>query len=164
MGQTKVVIDVIQHQLLAQARFVFAQRADPPANSSHMLADVEVDPLDEGGIDLAAKGSSHRIDSLQGAKHHAVTHPHQAPAPHRLDDLRREELRHRHPARLRRRPFVLAAWRLHPGPIVGQQGRHVRAKAIREKAWRAVGGQELRDVVDKTLGHGQGAIADGDRQ
>ena len=57
MGQTKVVIDVIQRQLLAQARFVFAQRADPPANSSHMLADVEVDPLDEGGIDLAAQGS-----------------------------------------------------------------------------------------------------------
>src|SRR4029453_14656651 len=56
-GETKVVIDLIQHQLLAQAPFVFAQRADPPANSSHMLADVEVDPLDEGGIDLAAKGS-----------------------------------------------------------------------------------------------------------
>src|SRR2546430_8861440 len=79
------------------------------------------------------------MDGLQGAKHHAVTHPHQAPAPHRLDDLRIEELWHRHPARLRRRPFVLAAWRLRPVPIVGQQGRHVLAKAIREKEWRAVG-------------------------
>ena len=67
MGQTKVVIDVIQRQLLAQARFVFAQRADPSPHRGHMLADGEVQPLDEGGVDLAAQGSQHGIDGLQGA-------------------------------------------------------------------------------------------------
>ena len=46
MGQTKVVIDVIQRQLLAHARFVFAQRADPSPHRGHMLADGEVQPLD----------------------------------------------------------------------------------------------------------------------
>src|SRR6516164_5588679 len=60
--------------------------------------------LDERGVDLVAQGSSHRIDGLQGAKHHAVLHPHQAPAPHRLDDLGLEQLRHRPLAWLRRRP------------------------------------------------------------
>jgi len=47
---------------------------------------------------------------------------------------------------------------------VGEQGRHVLAKAIGEKQWGAVGGQYLRHLVDKALSHGQGAIADVDRQ
>ena len=51
MGQTKVVIDVIQHQLLAHARFVFAQRADPPSHRRHMLADGQVEAVTvDGGI------------------------------------------------------------------------------------------------------------------
>ena len=51
MGQTKVVIDMIQHQLLAHACFVFAQRADPSPHRGHMLADGEVDPATvDGGI------------------------------------------------------------------------------------------------------------------
>jgi len=45
MGQTKVVIDVIQRQLLAHARFVFAQCADPSPHRGHMLADGEVKPV-----------------------------------------------------------------------------------------------------------------------
>src|SRR5438874_4422917 len=44
--------------------------------------------LNERGVDLAAKWSQHGIDGLQGAKHHPMTHPHQAPPPHRLDHLR----------------------------------------------------------------------------
>src|SRR5262249_57638492 len=35
---------------------------------------------------------------------------------------------------------------------------------IREKEWGAVGREELDDVVDKVLGHGQGTRADVDRQ
>ena len=151
MGQTKVVIDVIQRQLLAQARFVFAQRADPSPHRGHMLTDGEVQPLDERGVDLAAKGSQHRINGLQGAKHHTVMHPHQAPTPHRLDDLGIEQLRHRHPARLRRRALGLAAGWPYPLPIVREQSRQILPKAIGEKQRGAVGGQELRDVVDKTL-------------
>src|SRR5919198_370911 len=34
--------------------------------------------LDKRGVDLAAQGSQHRIDGLQGAKHLAVPHPYQA--------------------------------------------------------------------------------------
>src|SRR5215470_366614 len=78
--------------------------------------------LHKGGIDLPTQGGQHVIDSLQGAKHHTVLHVDQAPTPYRFHHLRIEQLRHRHPARLWRRPFVLAAWRLHPVPIVGQQG------------------------------------------
>src|SRR6266446_8516094 len=101
---------MIQHELLAYAVLALAERGDPTSHRRHMLTDSQIEALDESGVDLAAKGRQHGIDGLQGAKHHAVTHPHQAPAPHRLDDLGIEELRHRYPARLRRRPFVLAAW------------------------------------------------------
>ena len=88
MWQAEIIIDLIQRQLLPYACLVFAQRGDAPPHRGHMLADAEVQALDERGVDLVAQGSSHRIDGLQGAKHHAVLHPHQAPAPHRLDHLR----------------------------------------------------------------------------
>ena len=58
----------------------------------------------------------------------------------------------------------LAAGRLHPVPIVGQQGCQILPKTIREKQRGTVGGQELGDVVDKALGHRPGPIADVDRQ
>jgi hypothetical protein len=45
MRQAKVVIRLIQHQLLAQAVRTFAQRADPSSHRCHMLADAEVEPL-----------------------------------------------------------------------------------------------------------------------
>jgi hypothetical protein len=44
------------------------------------------------------------------------------------------------------------------------QSCHILPKAISEKQWSAVRGQDLRDVVDKALSHSQGAIADGGRQ
>src|SRR6266446_7925502 len=65
--------------------------------------------LDVRGVDLAAQGSQNGIDGLSCAKHDAVPHPHQAPAPHRLHHLRLAELRQRHPARLGVGPLVLAA-------------------------------------------------------
>src|SRR5215471_18179149 len=77
--------------------------------------------LDERGVALAAKGSQHGIDGLQGAKHHAVPHPHQAPAPYRLHHLRREELRQRPPAGLEVWPGGLAAGRLHPLAVMGEE-------------------------------------------
>ena len=59
--------------------------------------------------------------------------------------------------RLGHRACDLAALGLHPMPIVSQQGCQVLPKAIGEKQRRAVGGQHLRDVVDKALGHRQRA-------
>ena len=45
-----------------------------------------------------------------------------------------------------------------------QQGRQILPKAIREKERGTVGGQDLRDVVDKALRHGQRAIPDVKRE
>jgi hypothetical protein len=46
----------------------------------------------------------------------------QAPASYRLDHLRVEQLRQRHPARLGCGACDLAPWWLHPVPIVDQRG------------------------------------------
>src|SRR5215211_7273404 len=86
------------------------------------------------------------------------------PAPHGLDHLGIQELRQRHPAQLRRGTLGMAALGLDPLPIVGQQSRHVLAKAIGQKQWDTVGRQHLSDVVDNTLRHGEGAISDLDRE
>src|SRR5207244_12308164 len=101
--------------------------------------------LHEGGVDVPAMRSQHGMDGLQRAKHHAMTHPYQAPATYGLDDLRVEQVGEWHPPRLGCRALRLPAWWLHPLPIVGQQGRQILPKAIREKERGTVGGQDLRD-------------------
>ena len=40
MGQTEIIVDMMQGQLLPQALLALAERADSPSNRGHMLADV----------------------------------------------------------------------------------------------------------------------------
>ena len=53
-GRQKLWYDMVQRQLLPQPILALAQRADPPPDCGHMLADGEVDPLHKGGVDLPA--------------------------------------------------------------------------------------------------------------
>jgi len=160
MRQTEVIIDLIQDQLLLYARLAFAEGGHPPPDCGDMLADAEVDPLHECCVDVPTVWSQEVIDGLQGAKHHAVRHVDQAPAPYGLHHLRIEQLGQWHPAQLGGWTLRLPAWWLHPLPIVGQQGRQILAKAIGEKQWSTGGGQHLRYLVDKALGHRQRTIPD----
>jgi hypothetical protein len=48
------MIDLIQNQLLTQARFMLAQRVDATANRRDLVAQVEVEALDKGCVDLPA--------------------------------------------------------------------------------------------------------------
>ncbi len=59
---------------------------------------------------------------------------------------------------------VLAAWRLHPVPVVRQQGRHILPESVGQKQRGAVGSQDLRHLMDHALGHRQGTIPDVDGQ
>jgi len=74
-----------------------------------MLTHRQGDALNACRVDLPAARRSHLLDGLEGPEHHAVTHAHQAPAPHRLDDLRIEQLRQGYPAGLRGRAWGLAS-------------------------------------------------------
>lgn len=104
----KNIVGMIQGELLPQAILTLVEGGHPAPHCGHMLVHRQVEALNERGVDLAAPWSQHRIDGLHGAKHHAVPHPHQAPAPHGFDHLCIERLRERHPVRLRRGPW---AWR-----------------------------------------------------
>src|SRR5215510_1044790 len=120
MGHTEIIVAMEDGHLLPQSVFTLAQRADPAPDRGDMLADAEVEPLHKGRVDVPAMRSQHGIDRLQGAEHHAVLHPHQAPAPHGLQHLRVEQLRLWHPTRLRRGACDLSPWWLYPVPIVRQ--------------------------------------------
>jgi hypothetical protein len=52
-----------------------------------MLADRQVDPLDEGGVDLPALRRQHLLDGSPSAEDDLVTYAHQAPAPILFDHL-----------------------------------------------------------------------------
>src|SRR4029453_18096933 len=123
---------MIQGQLLAYAVLTLAERGDPPSHRRHMLTDGQVEALDEGRIDLPAMCRQHLLDRTEGAEDDAVLHVDQTPAPHRLDHLSIEQLGLRHPARLGRWACGLTACRLHPLPIVRQEGCHILLEAISE--------------------------------
>ena len=104
-------------------------------------------------------GTEHLMAGLHRAKDHAVFDLDQASPPRPLEPLCIEPRRQRHPARLRAWAFGLPTRRLHPRPLVREQGRGILAQAVGQKERRTVGRQHLRDVVDDTLCHGQGAVA-----
>jgi hypothetical protein len=56
MRQAKVIVHVIQSRLLPYARLLFAQGDDGPTNGGDVLTDGEVDPLNEGRVDLPTTG------------------------------------------------------------------------------------------------------------
>jgi len=130
------------------------------AHRRHMLTDGQGEALNESSVHPVAKWSQNDLDGLQGATHHAVPHADLTAPPHRLDHLRVEQLWQRHPARLGQGTYGLTPWRLHPVPIVGQQGRQILPKTIREKQRNTIRSQDLHHVVDHALGHRQRTVPD----
>src|SRR5262245_48906650 len=114
MGQTEIVVHLIQYKLLQQPLLALTQRADPSSDRGHMLADAQVHALNERGVDLPAAGRYHLLHRLERPEHHTVAHSYQVPPAHGLDDLRVEQLRQWHPARFRHRATGSAAWWLDP--------------------------------------------------
>src|SRR5689334_16849783 len=130
---------MVQRELLPQAALTLAHRGDTPPHGGHMLAEVQIEALHKRSVDLPAVHREHLLDRLQRAEHHAVTDPHQTTASQGLDDLGVEELWPWHPTPFRHGPLGLTTRRLPPLAIVGEQGRSVLAKPIRQKERRTVG-------------------------
>src|SRR5712691_11949017 len=63
MRQAKIVIRVIHRQLLAHAGFLCAYGGDTPPHRRHMLADIEVEALHKGRVDLPALRGQHLLNS-----------------------------------------------------------------------------------------------------
>ena len=81
MRQAEIVVDMVQHELLSHAVLPLAEGGHPSPHCGDMLADTQVDALDEGRVDLSAAGRQHLLDRLQRAEHDAPTDPHQTSAP-----------------------------------------------------------------------------------
>src|SRR5262245_57683159 len=118
MWQAEVVIRVVQRQLLAEPCLVFTERHDAPSHRGHMLANGEVDTLNEGGVDLPALRGQHSLDPSHRATYDSVVYIDHASAPIPFDDLRVEQLRQGYPAKLGCRPLRLSTLALHPLAIV----------------------------------------------
>src|SRR5713101_5139730 len=140
MRQAKIIVDMVQDELLAQALLALAQRADPSSDRGHMLADGQVEALHERRVDLPAAGRQHLLDRLQRAEHDPVPHADQTPPAHGLDHLGVEQLWQRPPARLGVWSFVLAAWRLHPLAEMGEERCGVLREAVGQEEWYAARG------------------------
>src|SRR5262249_7077388 len=93
MREAKIVVDMIQGELLPHAVCTLAERADPSADRGHLLADGQVEALHERRGDLPATARQHLLDRLKRAEHDAVADADQTPPAYGLDDLRREQLR-----------------------------------------------------------------------
>ncbi len=66
MGQTEVIIDMIEGQLLPQAGLALAQRADPSPDRGHMLTDGEVEAVTvDGGIAPSTSASKPCVPLLR---------------------------------------------------------------------------------------------------
>src|SRR5262249_50402819 len=134
MRAGKIVGDMIQGQLLPHAVLTLAERANPSPDRGDMLADAQVDALNEGGVDGPTVHGQHLLNSRPRAEDHPRAHPHQAPPAYRLDHLRIEEPGQGYPARLGGWPWGLAARWLDPVAIVRQQGCRVLFEAIGQES------------------------------
>src|SRR5262249_51063039 len=164
MGQTEIIVHMIQDQLLAYTILTLAERGDTTSHRRHRLTDGQVEALHEGRVDLPAMRGQHLLDRLQRAEDHAVRDVDQAPPAYCLDHLRIEQPRQRHPAGLEYRTFVLAAWWLRPLAEMGEERGGVLLEAVRQEEWYTAGRQHLHDLMHHALRHGKRAVADVDRQ
>src|SRR5215475_13036490 len=160
MREAKIVVSLIQRQLLPQAILALAERADPSPNRGYILADGQVEAFHECRIDLPTAGSQNLLDGLKRAEHDPVSHADQAPAAYGLDDLSVEQLWEWHPARLGGRVLGLPARWLHPLAEMGEERCGVLLEAVGQEERHTARGQPLDDLMDYSLRHGQRAVTD----
>src|SRR5262245_11709910 len=120
MREAKIVVDMIQGELLPHAVLTLTQRADPSSDRRHMLANRKVNALNKRRIDLPTAGHQHLLDRLQRAEHDPVMHANQPPPAYGLHHLRIEQVGPWHPARLRCRALRPPTGGLHPVSKVRQ--------------------------------------------
>src|SRR5439155_25275568 len=65
MRQAKIIISMVQGELLPHAVLALAQRADPSSDGGHVLADGQVEALHERRVDLPAARREHLLHRLQ---------------------------------------------------------------------------------------------------
>ena len=150
--------------LLAYALLVFAERDDAPPDGRHMLADRQVARSMKAVLICQPVAASTWLTPARVPNTTRWRTRTSASAAILFDHLRIEQLGQRHPAGFGRGACGLAAWRLYPLPIVRQQRGHILLEPIGEEQGHTAWRQHLGHLMDHALRHGQGALADVDRQ
>jgi hypothetical protein len=118
---------MVETELVSQTSNTFGHGDHPSADRGDMMANRQIDSLDERGVDEPPPGGQDVHDLSQGPEHHPWTHADQAPAPILFDDLGIQQLRLWQPAWLRGWPFGLTVRGLYPGECSGfRADKHVR--------------------------------------
>src|SRR5215471_258094 len=138
---------------MLQADLALAKGIHTPSNSGHTLTDIEIEPLDHGGIDLPATCRQHLRNGFKGAKHDPVLHSHHALAPVLLDDLCVKQAGQWRPAGFGMGTLVLKAFGLHPPAKVTHDGREVPLEAVAAPGGYTIWRQHAFDPVHHTLSH-----------
>src|SRR6266850_3324152 len=125
-----------------------------------MLAKVQMQALDNAGIDRPPSLGQDRRDGLCRAEDDAVGYTDDASTPRGRDDLGIEEPGPRHPAWLGLRAFGLLALGRHPLAVVRDERGKILPETVGQEQRGAVRRQHLRDVMNETLSHRQGALTD----
>src|SRR5262249_44823234 len=125
-----------------------------------MLAKVQIQALDKAGIDRPPALGQDRRDGLCRAEDDAVGYPYEASPPIGLDDLGIEEPGPRHPARLGLGAFSLLALGRDPLAVVRDERGEILPEPVGQEQRGAVWRHHLREVMNETLSHRQGALTD----
>ena len=164
MWQAKIVVRLIEGELGSQAFLAFAQRHHAPPDGSHMLSNRQIDPFNEGGVDLPSLRGEHVLHAFQCPAYDPVADVDQPSPSIRLDNLGIAQLGQRYPAGLRRGAYGSPARRLYPLAHVGQQRCGILLEPIGEKQRHTAGRQPLHDLMDQALRYRERALTDVDRQ
>src|SRR5919197_1586817 len=70
MGQAEIMVALEHHELMLHAVLALAQRVDSTADGCYPLADVEVESLNKGGVDLPTT----RRQDLRNVVDYALRH------------------------------------------------------------------------------------------
>ena len=117
MRETEIIVGLIQQALLSEAGDRFGQLADPTTEGRHVLADTQIEPFHESGVDLPAMPGQLSFDPRQRAKDHSSANLNQSTAAAFFDDLGIVQGWQRHPSGFE--PPALAMLRLNPMTKVG---------------------------------------------
>ena len=154
----KIVIDLAQRSLLAQPIVALTRHSAAPPSRCHPLTEAQMEPFNEGGVDVPAAGGQELIDRPCCAADHAMVHLDKPPAPRGVDHRRGEESRPRPPARLGPGAWGLAPrWR-HPGPAMRHNGGEIIGGPVAQKERHTPGRPQLRELLQHDVSHRPGAF------
>lgn len=154
----KSVIDLAQRSLLAQPLVALTRHSAAPPSRCHPLTEAQMEPCNDGGVEVPAAGGQELIDRPCCAADHAMLHLDKPPAPRGVDHRRGEESRPRPPARRGPGAWGLAPRGRHPGPARRHKGGERIGGPVAQQERHTPGRPPRRELLQHDVSHRPGAF------